>query len=285
MNAQLWWLADPLYRDAGNARWVEQEVRRMDIVLRKSVTQDERYSFDEQRGGDAVAETIARYGWPSYTAWHGVGRDRNISFQGLEIRSNAAPPSPPYTSLEYAPGRISSIPDWRAIASPFSAIATDWTLGATDSTGAPTTSWWSQEHFWAGYRVVPLPHGQTVTMRRQSYVDVVASLELAHPAQLRRNAAYDVLLMSTTPPGRVDSISHGVARSGDVIRLRGSVTSNPAILAIEAVSPEPRQHSAEGMPVPLALKIGFCQVFSMVKIGFRDSTTLEVAHEAFNLLL
>ena len=47
-----------------------------------------------------------------------------------------------------------------------------------------------------------------------------------------------------------------------------------AILAIEAVSPEPRQHSAEGMPVALALKIGFCQVISMVPGVSRSGATI-----------
>jgi len=244
VNAQIWWLADPLFREAGNARWVEQEVRRMDIALRKSVTQDERFSFDEQRGGDAVAEVLARYGWPSYTAWHGVAKDRNISYQSLEINRNASPPSPPYTSLEYAPGRISSIPEWRAVAFPYTATATDWALGGTDSSGAPNTSWWSQEHFWPGYRIVPLPKGQTVTVRRQSHVDVVAALELAHPAQLRRDATYDVLLLSTTAPGNVDSISRGATRSGGAIRLRGPIKSNPTVLAIEAVEQPARELAA-----------------------------------------
>src|SRR5688500_3174914 len=46
------------------------------------------------------------------------------------------------------------------------------------------------------------------------------------------------------------------------------------ILAIEAASPEPRQHSAEAMPVPLALKIGFCQVISMVPGVSRSGATI-----------
>lgn len=255
ITSQLWWASDPLYRDAGNARMVEQEVRRMDIALRKSLTQDERYSFDEERGGDAISAVIMRYGWPSYTAWQGVAHERSTSYQGLQI-PHGAPPSAPYTSLEYAPGRVSTIPDWRAIASPFTSSARDWTLSVTDSVGAPTTSWWSQELFWPGYRIVPLPEGQTVTMRRQANVEIVAALALAHPAQLRRDATYDVLLMSTTPLGKVDSIGQASARSGSTIRLRGSITSSPTLLAIEAIQVPDRELAARtrfGFTPPLPL--------------------------------
>lgn len=47
-----------------------------------------------------------------------------------------------------------------------------------------------------------------------------------------------------------------------------------AILAIEAMSPAPRQHEAEALPVPLALKIGLCQVVSMIPGVSRSGATI-----------
>lgn len=235
VNAQLWWLADPLYREAGNARLVAQEVRRVDIALRSAVMQDERYSFDEQRGGDAIVSVFARYGWPSYAAWSGVARDRNVSYQGLEI-NRAAPPSPPYTTLEYALGRVSTIPGWPAIASPFTALATDWKLERVDSTGAPSTAWWPQEHFSPARRLTQLSRGQTVSVRRQTYVDVATAVDLPKPAQRDRDERFDVMLLSTLAPGSVDSIDQQQVQSGSVVRLRGKIASVPSILAVEAVS-------------------------------------------------
>ncbi len=254
VNAQLWWLADPLFREAGNARLVEQEVRRMDITLRQAVTQDERYSFDDQRGGDAVAEVFSRYGWPSYAAWAGVANDRNESLQGLEI-NHPAPPSPPYTTLEYALGRVSTIPDWRAISSPFTAVASDWQLGLVDSSGAPSTAWWPQEHFLPSRRLVQLTTGQTVSVRRQSYVEVVTAVSLSNAALTGGAEDLDVMMLSTSAPSRVDSIDQQRSHSGAVVRLRGKIASVPTILAIEALSPtatvDARTRYAYSPPQPL----------------------------------
>lgn len=232
VNAQLWWLADPLYRETGNARLVEQEVRRMDIALRKAVAQDERFAFDDERGGDAVVEVFSRYGWPSYAAWEGLIYERGESFQGLEINHNS-PPAPTYTTLEYALGRVSTIPSWSAIVSPFTALAGDWTLGPVDSVGVPSKFWWPQEHFYTARRLLQLPMGQTVSVRRQTYVDVAVAVDLTNAAVPTREA-YEVLLLSTSTPGRVDSIDRQHSSNETVARLRGRIASAPTILAIEA---------------------------------------------------
>lgn len=268
-NTRLWWLADPLFRDPGNARLVEQERRRMDIVLRQAVTQDERFSFDDERGGDAVAAVIARYGWPSYRAWSGVAMDRHNSLQHLQV-AHAAPPSPPYTSLEYALGQISTIPNWEAITSPFASVASDWQLGLTDSTGAPATAWWPQEHYRPARRIVPLPEGQVVAVRRQSHVEVVAAIELSHPAQVRRDAAFDVLLLSTSAPGKIDSIDHGTARSGATVRLRGQASSDSSILAIEAVGLPPAELDAR-------MRFGFAPPRPLSAMAARDIAVSDIA--------
>lgn len=47
-----------------------------------------------------------------------------------------------------------------------------------------------------------------------------------------------------------------------------------AILVVERMRPQPVQHSAEGMPLPTALKIGFCQAMAMVPGVSRSGATI-----------
>ena len=231
-NARVWWLADPLWRQAGNDRLVEQEARRMDIALRQATQQDERYSWDDERGGDAVASVIERYGWPTYTAWAGPQEDRSHSGYLVGFKS---PPTAPYTTFEYTLGRIRAIPAWRAITSPFEAASSDWQLTVEDATGKPTGKWWPEEHFKPSRRLVQLPDGQTVSIRRQSTVEVATSLKLAHPALLTAGASFDVMLVATTGPTQIDSIAQREGSGGATVVLRGIVSHTPTLLAVEAL--------------------------------------------------
>ncbi len=255
VHATLWWLADPLLREPGNARLVEQEVRRMQVALRRATMQDERFTFDESRGGDATVAALTRYGFPSFAVWLGVGNDRNWSYQGLQI-NHGSPPSPPYPTLEYEPGRVSTIPNWRAVVEPFSAVASDWQLGQDDSTGAPATDWWPREHFRPERRLVSLPPGQTVSVRRQSYTEVATAITLTHQS-LRPQSMFDVLLLSSSRPTRVDTVDQQRGDGGSTVRLRGRLTGEPVILAIEAAGGAPRSVDARTRfayvpPQPLA---------------------------------
>ncbi len=260
INARLWWLADPSYREAGNARLVDQEARRVEIALRRATIQDERYSFDDDRGGDAIREVLHRYGWPSYAAWFGVALDRNRSYQGLQI-NESAPPSPPYSTLEYSRGRVSTIPAWHAIIEPFRAVIEDWSLSVDDSSGAPSLAWWPQEHFRPMRSLVQLPGGQTVSIRRQSWVEVVAAVDLSHAALERHQSVLDVILLATPGPHRVDSIDAQRAAVGTTIRLRGAIASTPTILSIEAAGTastviDGRVRYAYAPPPPLSVMSG-----------------------------
>jgi hypothetical protein len=125
----LWWLADPLYIDTGNERRTEQFARQVAIALRSALNRDERWDWRVEAGGDALREMVARYGWPSYTAWGGVPNDRAHSGYLLAFRGNI---NPPYTTFEYALNRIQTFPVWSALANPYTSKSTDWTLSAKE---------------------------------------------------------------------------------------------------------------------------------------------------------
>ncbi|MBL0939169.1 MAG: hypothetical protein IBJ03_09755 [Gemmatimonadaceae bacterium] len=256
LNAQLWWLSDPLWRQPGNARRVEQDARRTEIALRQAITQDERLPFDVQRGGAAVAEVLVRYGWPTYRAWLGMASEREHARYLMDFRR--APPSPPYSTLEYALDRLHTLPTWRATLAPFSASALDWQLAREDSTGAPAAVWWPQEHFRPARRLVQLPDGQTVSVRRQSHVEVISALNLSHPTLRRRPDDFDIMLLASTGPEHVESLDQQTKRSGDAVRLRGQLSGAPVILAIEAIGATPsgldaRARFGYAPPAPLAV--------------------------------
>jgi hypothetical protein len=228
-----WWLADPLYRDAGNARRVEQDARHTELLLRWP--QDEKNVFDVERGGDAVAELIARYGWPSYTAWFGVAHDRNTSFQGLEV-NHAAVPSEPYTSFEYAKDRLSTAPPLSAVRAPLSIKVGDVSLSVEDSSGGVSDRWWPRESFRPDRRIVALPDAQIVFLRRQSNAEIIVATSLRHPTTSDPTATYSVMLLSSPHPQRVDSLDENAAQGSGIVVLRGQVDTIPTILAVEAVT-------------------------------------------------
>jgi hypothetical protein len=237
LSERLWWLADPLYRAAGNARRVEQDVRQVEIALRSATTQDERYSFDRARGGDAVSSAILRYGWPAYTGWSGTEEERSHS-QYLKNGPPDAPNSPvapPYTTFEYTTDRVRTFPSPRALTAPFRSTAVDWSLAPETVEAGPVTNWWPHEHFRHDRRLVQLPEGQTILLRRQSRVEVVTAVALSVPALRQPASRYDVMLLATPGPSRVDSIDRRVVDAGATVVLRGDLVSAPALLAIEAL--------------------------------------------------
>ena len=65
LNAVLWWLADPMWTEHGNERWVAHMARTVEVKLHGALNRDERYSWQRAIGGDAMAEMIVRYGWPT----------------------------------------------------------------------------------------------------------------------------------------------------------------------------------------------------------------------------
>ncbi len=237
LHEQLWWLSDPMFRIAGNERLVEQETRRMEIALRRATGQDERFRYDVPRGGDALTEMIQRYGWPTYTSWTGATDDN--TGDNYRIGTLNAQLASPYTTFEYTPGRIRTIPSWRAVADPFSATVADWGIITEDEYSRITTAWWPLSHFRPTRRVVQLPQGQVAFMRRQNHTDVWVAVPLTHPALIEgtavKPAGYDVMLLASTGPASVDSLDQQIADGDATAVLTGTLTHQRALLAVEAI--------------------------------------------------
>lgn len=256
LNERIWWLADPLFRIAGNERRAEQESRRMHYAVRASVLQDERYSYDPERGGDAIAAVLARYGWPVYSGWGGTIDDRSHTEYLAKARSRTVP-APPYSTFEYTLDAVSTIPSWRIIASPFEAADDAWGLHPEDPSGSPTDDWWPQEHYRPARRLVQLPNGQLVFIRRQNQVEVAAALRLSHPTVQRGSHAFDVMLLASPGPSRVDSIAATRVPGGSTAYLRGFAAPGPTLLAVEAIGIEgalldARTRAGTLVPAPLS---------------------------------
>jgi len=261
LNARFWWLADPYFRTAGNERWVEQHARRVRIVLLNALAQDERYVWSEKSGGDALAELVTRYGWPSYTAWLGDSADR---VQTLYLASHASPRAAPYTTFEYTLDRVHTIPSWQTVLAPFTAGETSWFLAKNNDDGLMTTDWWPDEHFRRARRLVQLGDVQTATLRRQSHIVLASAVELRHPAiklVVARPATgsgstpptspitFDVMLLTSSAPNRVDSLAQVVARPGSAVAMRGLIGPGPALVSIEA-------SASGGIPLDARVRFG-----------------------------
>jgi hypothetical protein len=232
LNERIWWLADPLFREPGNERYVQQEVRRIEALLRQATAHDERYAWYAARGGDALHELIQRYGWPSYTAWGGAATDKGHS-QWLE--TYVSPSAEPYTTFEYSLGRIRTLPSWDAARNPFESVTSDWRLAAEGVDGEPLPSWWPDEHFRPRKRIVELEEGQTAFFRRQSSLHLATALRLQHPS-IATEATFDAVLLKAPAPNRVDSVALATARGGSKVVLQGVTDPLPAVLAVEAAS-------------------------------------------------
>lgn len=229
---RLWWLSDPLYRERGNERRVAHETRRVLAALRRALDSDERHPWDARRGGDAMARLVERYGWPTYAAWGGFETDVLHSHYLVGFRSA---PVPPYTTMEYALDRVQLLPSWTASRDPFRMLASDWHLAEERPDGTLDPTWWPREHMATGRRLVQLPEGQTVVFRRQSHGTLVTAHRVQHPLATRDSTTFDVLLLSTSSPGRVDSLDQRVVRGGETVVLRSLVASEPRLLAVEAM--------------------------------------------------
>ncbi len=236
MSATMWWLADPLYRTAGNERYVTQEVRRVNVALRRAVDSDERYVWDVARGGDAMSRLVERYGWPTYVSWGGLPTD--VSHSGyLHIGHSAE--VPPYTTFEYTNDREHFVPDVHARRNPFAAVESDWSLVGEPMEADSAVIPWPVEHMRVTRPIAQLRDGQFVMLRRQSQIVAVAAITTKTVVQVppgpRADAlSFDAMLVRTTGPTQVDSLAQRIVRAGSTIVLQGTMASMPALVAVEA---------------------------------------------------
>lgn len=152
LSERFWWLSDPLWSDSINERRIEHEARTVSLLLSASMIRSERFDWSAAEGGDAAAQLITRYGWPSRMVWSGINQGRftgtGPTGRSIEFRTGIDPvesaPSPPFTTQEYSMGRVHLAPSWSALIDPYSARSIDWELNAPEK--AVERKWWPSEH-------------------------------------------------------------------------------------------------------------------------------------------
>ena len=233
VNAQLWWLSDPMFRVRGNERLVEQQVRRVETAIRNSLAQDERHPWNEKFGGDALQALTLRYGAPSHYTWFGDTLDMSHTLGYLELRGTVG--SPPYTTFEYAADRVHTVPTWSTVLAPFSASETSWNLSSHDTaTGFVARDWWPIEHFKPVRPLIQFPETQVALFRRQSQ-SIVAAASQTRTAAIPASSVFDVLMLSSTSATHVDSLAQVAIRAGPALTMRAIVPVTPAIISIEGL--------------------------------------------------
>ena len=243
--ARFFWLADPLFSDETNERRTEHYARHVRISLHRALTIDERYHWPKERGGDAVAEMMLRYGWPSMALWTGTADDAGHD----NFVSRSARPASPYSTAEYAPGRLHSAPSLSAILSPSASQPEDWQLhspaGAWATGNGDGTFWWPQEHMRDRSRtIVQLPApGQMAFLRRIGGVRVLAAMDLRGAADrdVQRLLDHPLRMRSygSSQKFGTERLSDTTTGPRGRLVLDGFLTTRAELFAVEAESSGP----------------------------------------------
>ncbi len=235
LDRNLWWLTDPLYSVPGNPRLVEHYTRQTLVALHSALDRDERFDWRPELGGDALAQMILRYGWPSYTYWGGELAERGHNDW---LADNPTGFKKTYTTFEYDAGRVHLFPSFSALQSPLRATAADWMLRDPAPPADPNTSaWWPQEHFAAP--VAQLSGLQLAALRRHDKVLVAAAVDIDSAfarsvgSSLLNRAMFVGTLLMTDHADSVDVIARGRAGLASTLVLRGTATSRAALLGVE----------------------------------------------------
>lgn len=231
INERVWWLATPLYRNGSNDRLRAHFHRHVEIALHRTLARDERYWWGDAYGGDALSATVLRYGWPDYTAWGGDSVDIDHT-DYLQVRKSL--PAAPYTTFEYSADRVSTMPTWLTVAKPFEAQETSWELSFDDAIGRPFTTWWPEELYRPERRLVQFGEGQNTMLRRENKILVAAAVPFMQPLIAGPVRTFDVLMLASPGPSRIDTAGHRNASGGSTVVVKGLITSAPAIVSIEA---------------------------------------------------
>lgn len=224
-----WWLSDPLWSEPGNERRAEQFARKVMVTVLAPLLADERQHWAPEKGGEAVAESLLRYGWPTQFYWAGFvvddGHDTWL------LRRAVVDTAQPYVVREYSRDRLHTVPTTKALASPFDAAASDWTLNGLVS----DEDWWPREHFGRDAGMIQqLREGQLGMLRRWATTNLAWATELDSAMRLRsgrdsvRAALYDA-----RGPEATRLVGWFGARSGRPLVVSGSVSPGPTLLGVE----------------------------------------------------
>lgn len=257
-NERIWWLAQPLYLEPGNARRVEQYARRVWLLLHTALDRDERFDWRDKVGGDARKLMVERYGWPAEAVWGGPLQDRGHTGY---LSAHVSVANAPYTTYEYAKPRAHTIPSWAAWSDPFHATPTDWNVSEPPVSerpepkmGPPTVAlsgvrtgprpiqwnWWPAEHFEPARPIVQLPDGQHAILRRDANLLLAVSTQLSNEILRRQpdDTIRHVTLLASERPGEVERIADADGVPDHAVVVTGTIPSRPAVFGLEFAAPE-----------------------------------------------
>jgi hypothetical protein len=148
LNARFWWLADVLHSDSVNERRATHFARKVLVELRSATSFHERWDMRPEAGGNAVAEMLLRYGWPSFAWWGGRSNDFG-HFGYLGTSDSVTIDHGRFTTVEYTYPRFRLVPALRAIQNPAHSHDTDWAISARAHAAIypADTLWWPTEHY------------------------------------------------------------------------------------------------------------------------------------------
>ncbi len=238
VDARFWWLTDPLWLEPGNERRAEQYARKVLITLLAPLGEDERQHWRPAKGGEAVAETLLRYGWPTQMWWNGYQTDEG--HDAWLLRTASADTAHPYVVREYSRDRLHTVPSSSALRAPLQAQASDWVL---DSLPADA-NWWPREHYGRDLSaIIQLPSGQSGMLRRRASTRLVLATDL-DPASLKRRAGESgrATCFGSYPPSALRSLGEFGTRIGRPLVMEAAVAEGPVLLGVEI--PGDLQHVA-----------------------------------------
>ena len=249
-EARLWWLSDPLYLEPGNERRAEHVARKVWAALLAPLGFDGRQHWRPKQGGEAVTESLLRYGWPSQMYWGGPVADRG---HDSWLRAQGADTAAPYVVREYSRDRLHTLPRASALQSPFQATPDDWRLNAPGD----DDDWWPVEHFARDRsRIVSLPIGQVAMLRRRDATRFVWAGDL-DSTQLARQLGSGVTatLFASRAVGDMPRIATSAARVGRPLVLDAALSYGATLVGIEIpgdnVLPAARTRFGVMVPEPL----------------------------------
>jgi hypothetical protein len=248
MNTRLWWLSDPLWVTGFNERRVEHYARVTGILVRAALPRSERFNWLPSEDGDAVRAMLLRYGRPSFMMYLKPQRD------------SAANVNHPLTTWEYSVGRVHTVPRWDAVANPFGAADSDWSLNPPDTSGLPPLvynengqidqpmeyrraysrmlNWWPVEHYKPSRPLVQFEHPQTAFLRRDGadLLYIAADLPTSGPNLFQGRFAASIL--RSPSPDSMFRVGYTDGMPPRVV-MHGTIPATPALFGLEVQSTAP----------------------------------------------
>lgn len=260
LERKVWWLADPLYLEPGNERRAEHFARLTSISVLSTIDVDERQHWRPDKGGEAVAETLVRYGWPSQMFWGGVINDRN---HDEWLRARGIDTAGPYMARQYSRDRLRTLPVARAIVSPFDARVDDWQL---DVPSKRDDEEWPIEHFARDASpLVQLPVGQSVIWLRQHAPRFVWAADLDARALARaRGDTVTAVVFESRAVSDITTVGAFAASLQKPILVDAALPAGNALLSIEigGDSTHAAARTRFGLAIPEPLKSGAARSLS-----------------------